>query len=173
MKKNKLFFLVSISLVLIFSISTFAQSEFNDANTEYTFSLPDNGWKMTVKPSTMSPNVEYVYNYKKDGHLEIRKMTVKQDALYSDIIRKEESGLQFVPGYVAGKEENFRGNYPGRVFNYGYASSGKPYSGRFYFLKTSPTTVYVLRFRGLKDSLQSIRNQTDSIARTFKLKGNK
>jgi hypothetical protein len=170
MKKNKLSFLVSVSFILLFAFSAFAQSEFNDPNTEYMFSLPEDVWKMTVKPSTISPNVEYIYNYRKEGHLEIRKLDIPKDSLYSDIIRKEEAGLQFLPGYIAGKEENFRGNYSGKVFNYGYLSSGNPYSGRFYFLKTSPTTIYILRFRGEKDSLMSIRNQTDSIARTFKLK---
>jgi hypothetical protein len=121
----------------------------------------------------MSPNVEYVYKYKKDGHLEVRKMTIKQDALFSDIFRDEEQKLQFLQGYVAGKEENFRGSYSGRIFNYEYVRSGRQMSGRFYFLKTDATTMYVLRFRGLKDKLRTIRNQTDSIARTFKLKESK
>ncbi len=42
--------------------------------------------------------------------------------------------------------------------------------GRFYFLKAGDNTVYVLRFTGFRDKLRSIRNQTDSIARTFALK---
>lgn len=173
MNKNKLSFLVSVSLVLMFAVTAFAQSEFNNANTEYTFSLPEDSWKMTAKPSTMSPNVEYVFNDRREGHFEIRKIDIPRDSLLSEVIRKEESGLQFLPGYVAGKEENFRGNYSGKVFNYGYLSSGNPFSGRFYFLKTSPTTMYILRFRGNKNSLRTIRNQTDSIARTFKLKTDK
>jgi hypothetical protein len=43
-------------------------------------------------------------------------------------------------------------------------------SGRFYFLKAGDTNVYVLRFTAERDKLRSIRNQTDSIARTFKVK---
>jgi hypothetical protein len=43
-------------------------------------------------------------------------------------------------------------------------------SGRFYFLKADDTTVYILRFTGLRDGLRTIRNQVDSIARTFKVK---
>jgi hypothetical protein len=43
-------------------------------------------------------------------------------------------------------------------------------SGRFYFLKTADNQMYVLRFTGERDKLKSIRNQTDSIARTFKVK---
>jgi hypothetical protein len=46
-------------------------------------------------------------------------------------------------------------------------------SGRFYFLKVNDTTVYLIRFTGIGDKLRSIRNQTDSIARTFDLKKGK
>ncbi len=40
-------------------------------------------------------------------------------------------------------------------------------SGRFYFLRIDDNTVYALRFKGQKDSVRSIRDQSDSIARTF------
>lgn len=174
MKFTKLSFLFSIGLILLSTaFSAIAQEEFNNSNVEYTFTLPGDEWKMTVEPSEMSPNVEFVNNFKKEGHLEIRKIKIEPNTLFGDIIREEEQKLQFLPGYVAGKEENFRGAYTGRIFNYEYVRSGRAMSGRFYYLKTDDTTVYVLRFTGLKDILRSIRNETDSIARTFKLKENK
>ena len=71
---------------------------------------------------------------------------------------------------MAGKEEAFSGSLKGKVFNYEYVRSGKPMSGRFYYLKSDATTVYILRFTGLQEKLRFIRNQVDSIARTFKLK---
>jgi hypothetical protein len=86
------------------------------------------------------------------------------------MIREEEQKLQFVPGYVAGREENFKGAFSGKVFNYEFVRSGRNMSGRFYFLKAAGDTVYVLRFTGEKNSLLSLRNETDLIARTFKVK---
>lgn len=145
-------------------------STFSDANVEYTFDVPNSRWKITAKPSATSPNVEYVYVDRNDGHLEVRKLTVAQDSVLSDVIRDEEDKLKFLPGYVAGKEENFGGKLSGRVFNFEYIKSARPMSGRFYFLKANPTTVYVLRFTGFQDQLRSIRNQTDAVARTFSLK---
>ena len=166
--------LLSIAIVTaaVFALggTALAQSEFDDVNVEYTFSLPSDAWKMTVKPSRMSPNVEYVYNYRKEGHLEIRKITIDPNTLFGDLIRDEEQKLQFVPGYVSGREENFKGLLEGRVFNYEFVRSGRNMSGRFYFLRASGDTVYVLRFTGEKSSLRSIRNETDLIARTFKIK---
>lgn len=150
----------------------FAQSKtFSDPNVEYTFDLPEPAWKMVVKPSVSSPNVEYVYVDRQDGHLEIRKVGTNSNELMSDVIQREqEQKLQFLPGFVAGKEENFAGNLKGKAFNYEYIRGGRNMSGRFYFLKADDNTVYVLRFTGERDKLRLIRNQTDSIARTFKPK---
>ena len=174
MKLSKLFPLFSVIAALLLSVSAFAQTEtFSDANVEYTFELPEATWKQTVKPSTISPNVEYVFGERQNGHLEVRKLSVKSDALLADTIRDEEQKLQFLPGYVAGKEEDFKGSLNGKVFNYEFVRSGRNMSGRFYFLKAADDKVYVLRFDGLRDKLRSIRNQTDSIARTFDLKKSK
>ena len=174
MKLNKLSFLFSVSLVLLLTtISVFAQKDFNNSKVNYEFTIPGDTWKITVEPSDISPNVEMVYAYKDDGHLEVRKVKIKPKTLFGDIIRDEEPSLQFLQGYVAGKEENFRGNYAGRVFNFEYVKRGRPMSGRFYYLKVAEDTVYVLRFRGMKNKLRSIRNETDSIARTFNMKTKK
>jgi hypothetical protein len=143
---------------------------FSDPNVEYNFDLPDAKWKMTAKPSATNPNVEFVYGDRLDGHLVVRKLTVGKNDLMGDIIQDEEKKVQFSVGYVAGKQETFSGKLKGVVFNYEYVSSAKNMSGRFYFLRANDTTVYVLRFTGQKDSLRSIRNQTDAIARSFAVK---
>lgn len=171
MKLTKLFPLFAVFIALVMTVSAFAQSEtFSDANVEYTFELPEPNWKQTVKPSPISPNVEYVFGERQSGHLEVRKLSVKPGELLSETIRDEEQKLQFVSGYVAGKEEDFKGSLNGKVFNYEFVRSGRNMSGRFYFLKAADDTVYVLRFDGLRDKLRSLRNQTDSIARTFDIK---
>lgn len=171
MKLHKFAPFLSIAFALFLGVSAFAQSDsFSDPNVDYSFDVPDARWKMTVKPSATSPNVEYVFNDRNDGHLEVRKLAVIKDTLLTDVIRSEEQKLQFLPGYVAGREENFGGKLKGTVFNYEFVRAGRNMSGRFYFLRVDPTTVYVLRFAGERDKLKSIRNQTDSIARTFEIK---
>ena len=173
MKLNKFSILFSAVLSLFMAFTALAQSEtFSDPSLEYTFQLPNATWKMTVKPSQTSPNVEYVYGDRSAGHFEVRKLSVKADDLMSDVIAGEEEKLKFLQGYVAGKEENFGGNLKGTAFNFEYIRSGRNMSGRFYFLKASTTTVYVLRFTAQKEKLITIRNQTDSIARTFEVKKN-
>lgn len=163
--------LFPVFLGLFFAAAAFAQTpSFSDANVEYTFEIPDAEWKQTVKPSTTSPNVEYVFKDRSDGHLEVRRLTVKEGETLADTMSGEEQRLQFLPGYVAGKEEAFKGALDGRVFNYEFVRASRNMSGRFYFLKADAKTVYVLRFTGQRDKLRSLRNQTDSMARTFTIK---
>jgi hypothetical protein len=171
MKANKLFFVALALVVLMATSPTFAQIDlFSDPAVDYTFALPEAKWKMTVKPSATSPNVEYVYGDRSDGHLEVRRLTVPKDAILTDVVQDEEQKVQFRKGFVAGREENFQGKLRGAIYNFEFVAAGRNMSGRFYFLKANDTTVYVLRFTGEKDALRSLRNQTDSIARTFTVK---
>lgn len=161
--------LVAAMFFAVFPAS--AQTDvFSDPNVDYTFALPDAKWKMTAKPSATSPNVEYVFGDRFDGHLEVRKLVVPKDAILTDVIRDEEQKLRFRQGFVAGREENFSGRLRGSIFNFEYVAGGRNMSGRFYFMRANDTTVYILRFSGQQDSLRSIRHQTDSIARTFAVK---
>lgn len=162
-------FFVSLSLIL--SAAASAQSStFSDKNVEYTFDLPESVWKMNLKPTAAEPNVEYIYGDRMNGYLKIQKISLEKGKTLSDAMLEMDRKLQFKPGYVAGKEENFAGSYKGKISNYEYVQSGKNMSGRIYYLKSGDDTVYVLSFTGLRDPLRTIRNQTDSIARTFKIK---
>lgn len=171
MKTTRLSITILLCLLALAVVSTFAQDDvFTDPAVNYSFVVPEAKWKMTVKPSATSPNVEYVYGDRFDGHLEVRKLTIPKDSIMSDVVSEEEKRLQFRQGFVAGKEENFAGKLRGAVYNFEYVAGGRNMSGRFYFLKADETTVYILRFTGQKDSLRSVRSQTDSIARTFSVK---
>ena len=158
-------------IVLLTGVAASAQQTFTDPAVNYSFEVPD-GWRQSRKPTTTDPNVEFVYGDRTAGQMAVRMLPVTKDKLITDVI-DEEGHLRLqmsLPGYVAGKEENFAGYLRGSVFNFEYANAGKPMSGRYYFLRANPTTVYVLQFRGPKDGLQRLRNQTDMFARTFKVK---
>ncbi|MBK7707554.1 MAG: hypothetical protein IPN69_07090 [Acidobacteria bacterium] len=164
-------FFCAVALSLTFAVAANAQvSTFSNENVEYTFDLPNDTWKILAEPSKIKPNAEYVYGDRLSGYFEVRKLAVKDDSVMSDIIADEETKLKFIQGYIAGKEEPFSGKLRGTVFNYEFLRSGRNMSGRIYFLKADATTVYTVRFTGLKEKLIAIRNQTDSIARTFQVK---
>lgn len=166
MKLNYLKTGFAIICALVLAATALAQTRtFNEADVEFTFEIPDERWKLVGK----TPYVNLVYNTAREGELEIRKVSAPATKPISEIIRDEEQKLQFMPGYVAGKEENFSGILRGAIFNFEFVRAGRNMSGRFYFLR-SGDTVYILRFTGYSDSLRSLRVQTDIIARTFQLK---
>ena len=161
--------------VLAFSLGgTYVSAQvktFTDSNAEYTFEIPSDAWKIVAKPTALSPNVEMVYIDRQDGYLEVKKnVSSEEEELLDVITREQDQRLQFLPGYVAGKDEAFAGNLKGKVFNYEFVRSGRNMSGRIYFLKYGSKTIYVLRFTGLRDKLRAIRSETDQIARTFQVK---
>jgi hypothetical protein len=131
---------------------------------EFTFEIPDEKWKVVGK----SP-VNLVYATANEGDLEIRKITAPANRPIAEVMKGEEEKLQFLRGFVAGKDENFNGALRGAIYNYEFVRSGRNMSGRFYYLR-SGDTVYVLRFTAYADQLRSLRTQTDMIARTFQLK---
>lgn len=169
MNKYRLLLLFALIAGFAFPGTLTAQSSFSSPEVDYVFELPDDRWKMTVKPSATTPNVEYVFTDRTEGHLEVRKANLPERSVVSDLIKEEEQKLQFLPGYVAGKEEPFAGFLRGTAFNFEFVRSGRPMSGRFYFLKANDKTVYILRFTGFRDKLKAIRNQTDQVARTFNI----
>jgi hypothetical protein len=171
MARRNIRYVLPFCVLLAAVVSALGQdSTFSDPLADYTFILPDAKWKMTAKPTAANPGVEYVFGDRRDGHLEVRKQRIAKDGLLTDLVRDEEQKLMFRLGFVAGREENFTGKLRGTIYNFEYVAAGRTMAGRFYFLRANDTTVYVLRFAGYKDSMRSLRTQTDAIARTFSLK---
>jgi hypothetical protein len=163
---------ISLTLVLLVvatQIAT-AQQTYSHDKVEYTFDLPSATWRSILEPDAAHENPEFVYGDRLDGYLTIRKEIVEAGTTASQLAEREEVKLGFLPGFVQGKEEPFNGRLDGITVSYEFVRTGKPMLGRTYYLQADSRTIYALRFTGLRDKLSRIRNQTDVIARTFKLK---
>ena len=158
-------FLLLLAVGTLFAGLAAAQTRtFDENGVEYTFEIPNDGWKVISK----SP-ANLVFGTAREGDMEVRKITAPASKPLIDVITEEEDKLKFAQGFVAGKQENFSGALKGSVYNYEYVRSGRPMSGRFYYLR-SGDTVYVLRFTAYTNNLRSLRVQTDIMARTFQIK---
>jgi hypothetical protein len=155
-----------------FSFSALAQEQkFEDPNVEYTLELPNATWRVTARPNNISAQSEFVYGDRLDGYLRVRKESLEENMTLSELARRyRDDTLRTRPGYVDGKEERFAGNLTGIVSSYEYTLNGKQMVGRIYYLKADNRTVYSLHFTGLREKLNIIRSQTDSIARSFAIK---
>jgi hypothetical protein len=161
--------LLALALSPVFAL---AQTEtFSDANVDYTLELPSATWRLIEKPDSDHALTGFIYGDRLDGYLQIRKEVVDAGVTPKDLSQREsDQKLRFLPGFVEGKPDDFNGRMQGVAFNYEYTSAGKPMAGRIYYLQADNRTIYVLRFTGLRDRLGRIRNQTDIIARSFRLK---
>lgn len=148
-----------------------AQQVYTHDRLEYTFELPSPSWRSISEPDAVHEHIEFVYGDRLDGYLQIRKEVVEAGTTPAAVARREaDLKLRYLPGFVEGKLEPFNGRLDGVILSYEFVKAGKPMLGRVYYLQSDNRTIYALRFTGLKDKLSRIRNQTDLIARTFKLK---
>ena len=147
------------------------QQVFSNNFVDYTFDLPSAQWRAITEPDAAHEHAEFVYGDRLDGYLQVRKEIVDAGTSPSALARRDlDQKLRFLPGFVEGKEEKFSGRLNGITISYEFIKTGKPMMGRIYYLQADNRTVYSLRFTGLRDKLARIRNQTDLIARSFRLK---
>ena len=165
--------IVALTLVLVGFMmpAALAQQLYSHDNVEYTFELPSATWRSITEPDAAHEHPEFVYGDRLDGYLTIRKEVVEAGTTASQFAERDQDlKLRFLPGFVQGKQDPFNGRLDGVTASYEFVRTGKPMLGRTYYLQADSRTIYALRFTGLRDKLTRIRNQTDLIARTFKLK---
>src|SRR5215203_628984 len=161
----------TLLLIGLFTPAALAQQVYTHEKVDYSFDLPSATWRAILEPDAAHEHPEFVYGDRLDGFLTIRKEVVDAGTSAAEVARRDQDlRLRFLPGFVEGKQENFDGRLDGVTMSYEFVRTGKPMLGRTYYLQADPRTIYALRFTGLRDKLSRIRNQTDLIARTFKLK---
>jgi len=148
------------------------EHSYTSPKVDYVVDFPSPTWKLVDEPDEIHQHTEFVYGDRNDGYLRIRKETMEQGITIKEFAhRDQDQKTRFLPGYVDGKEDPpFTGRLSGVALSYEFTERGKPMAGRSYYLQSDSRTVYVLRFTGLRDKLLRIRNQTDLIARSLKLK---
>ena len=148
-----------------------AQQIYTNEKVDYSFELPSPTWRAIIEPDAAHEHPEFVYGDRLDGFLTIRKEVVEAGTTAAELARRDQDlKLRYLPGFVEGKQEPFNGRLDGVTISYEFVRTGKPMLGRTYYLQVDNRTIYALRFTGLRDKLSRIRNQTDVIARTFKMK---
>lgn len=158
-----------VSCLMLATVAVIAQQTYTSA--DYVLELPSARWRVTQEPDSQHEHAEFIYGDRNDGYLRVRKEVVEEGTTAADLAhRDQDQRLRFQTGYVEGKEEKFAGRLNGVTYSYEYTSAGKPMAGRIYYLQADNRTIYTLRFTGLRDKLLVIRNQMDSIARSFHLK---
>lgn len=165
--------LLTLCFIMLLSMTTTAQPQtFTRDGLDYALDLPSPLWRAV---SRVHEHFEFINgdDYS-NGYLRLRKKFVAAGTVPEDIFREDEKWeLQRLPGYVVcsnGKGADFNGHLRGTVFSYEYVNSGINMDGRIYYLQLDNRTFYALHFTVASEKLQSLRDQMDSIARSFRLK---
>lgn len=155
----------------LFTSVVMAQQAYTHEKVDYTFELPSATWRAILEPDAAHDHPEFVFGDRLDGYLTIRREVVDAGTSPAELARRDQDlKLRFLPGFIEGKQEPFAGKLEGVTMSYEFVRTGKPMLGRTYYLQVDNRTIYALRFTGLRDKLNRIRNQTDLIARTFRIK---
>jgi len=162
------------SVIVLFALSSTVEAQvqvYSTDNLEYSLELPSPTWRAVSGRDAAHEHPEFLNGDKLSGYLRVRKESIEANTTMADLARRDmDQRLRFLPGFIEGKEESFNGRLDGVTVSYEFTQTGKPMLGRIYFLQADNRTAYILHFTGLRDSISRIRNQTDSIARSFKLK---
>jgi hypothetical protein len=145
------------------------QEVFEDPEGKYSLTLPKGWHAITSRDGLGRAQVDIVYQVREYGALKIRRIEVEKGTKALEQARREEQSLNFsLPGYAKGSIENFGAGVDAALLSYSFTNSGRPMIGRNYYLLVNETTIYLLRFTGSTNTLSPLRNQTDTIARSFK-----
>jgi hypothetical protein len=168
---------ILLALLLISPLSTNADAQtqtFTREGVEYVLELPSPSWR-AVSRVDVHEHLEFVNgDDHNNGYLRLRKRIVTPASTSEDLFSEAEKWeLQKLPGYVVcsgGKGTDFSGQLKGTVFSYEFVNQGRNMDGRIYYLRLDNHTFYILHFTVASEKLPSLRDQMDSIARSFRLK---
>ena len=137
---------------------------------EYIVDLPSAEWRATVSGARYSRDFRFG-NDESFVHLRIRRDTVNEHLSTSDVAeRQRRLDRSSKPGYITATIESFKGALSGTKYAYEYVTSGKPMAKVIYYLRGTKRTIYRIEFTGSPTMLLHLADQTQSIARSFRLK---
>ena len=160
---------VSMLMMSVIALAQEGREQFIDPEGKYRLTLAP-GWIGVVSKDGLDRiDVKIVYKVTENGALRIRRNVVEEGTKPLDFAKRdEEQTLRFLPGYAKGTTEAFSGGVDGALVTWDFTVSGRPMLGRAYYIRVNPTTIFSMRFVGLRSVLGPVRNETDAMARSLK-----
>jgi hypothetical protein len=165
---------VSLILILLAFLSPAAQGQqrsYTNRNLDYVLDLPSANWRVIKVPGITHSSTEFRYGSKSPVHLRIRRELVHAGVTPADMVqRKQRFDRVSLRGYVKSKVEPFEGRLSGVKYAYEYVTAGKLTAVLIYYLHSNNRFIYRVEFVGPPNKLRALAEQTDFIARSFRMK---
>ena len=168
--------LLTISWILILlaflpSPSQGQQRSYTNPNLDYVLDLPSGERRVIKVPGVTHSSTEFRYGSKSPVHLRIRRELVDAGVTPADMVkRKQRFDRVSLPDYVKSKVESFEGRLSGAKYAYEYVTAGKLTAVLTYYLHANNRFIYRVEFVGPLNKLQALAEETDFIARSFRMK---
>jgi hypothetical protein len=175
LKKKVRTILVCFSFLLAWTLTANAQTQsFSREGVEFVIEFPSHSWRAVTR-TDVHEHVEFINGTDtRNGYLRVRKKVVARGTNALTLFAEDEKWeLSRLPGYVVcsgGKGTEFSGHLRGIWYSYEFVKDGTNMDGRLYYLPADNRTFYVLHFTVASENLPGLRNEMDSIARSFRLK---
>jgi hypothetical protein len=165
--------LVLILIALLAPCTVAGQTQrYEVATGHYVLELPSARWQAITVSGANYPRD---FKFSDDNgvvRLRIRREIVKDESVSTTDVAERQRLLDRSArlGYVTGTVESFKGALSGTKYSYEYVSKAKPMATVIYYLRVTKRAIYRIEFSGSPKMLLDLANQTESIARSFRLK---
>jgi hypothetical protein len=142
------------------------------ATGQYVLDLPSAQWRAITVSGADYPRD---FRFSDDNgvvRLRIRIEIVQNEDVSTTDVAERQRRLDRSArlGYVTGTVESFKGAFSGTKYSYEYVSAGKPIATVIYYLRVTKRAIYRIEFTAPPKMLLDLADQTESIARSFRLK---
>lgn len=166
--KHKGLLLMTMLLVCAMPVIAAAQSgrEYEDPMGKFKLVLYGEWKAVSYNDAVGRQKTEFVYRDRSEGLLKISREALSGSI--ADMVRREEENLKiYRAGFERAASETFGGGALGGMRMSFYSTeSRRQTASTFYFLQDKDS-VYILRFTGKRGVLDTNRNITDQVARSF------
>jgi len=165
--------LVLILIVLLAPCTVAGQTQsYAVATGQYVLDLPSAQWRAITVSGANYPRD---FKFSDDNgvvRLRIRRELVNDESVSTTDVAERQRRLDRSArlGYVTATVESFKGAFSGTKYSYEYVTAGKPMATVIYYLRVTQRAIYRIEFSGPSKMLLDLANQTEAIARSFRLK---
>ncbi len=164
----------SFSLMAIVLFAGFASvvaspnaQEFIDPAGQYKLTLIGDWRAVTYNDAVGRQKTEFVYRDRAEGLLKITREALTGSL--ADAVRQEEENLKiYRSGFEGAAREPFGGGALNGIRLSFFSTEGNRKMANTYYYLQDKNSMWVLRFTGKRGSLDTLRNVTDQIARSYR-----
>ncbi len=167
MKVRALLFAAVATIALNCSVTALADKEYTDPGGKFKILLIGDWRPVSYSDAVGRQKTEFVYRDRSEGLLKITRESLGSRAV-ADMVREEEETLKVYKGglEITGQEPFGGGPLKGIRLSFFYVEGGRKFAATYYYLQDGDG-VWVLRFVGKRGAVDTIRNITDQMARSF------